>query len=137
MLRLWHLGAKHEVVAHWLGKNLYQDGFAQSPALTNSGTRIQYSLGYTTDNKPVVVIQDNILDGVPSDQWIDKVKETISQNFSNGIPVDGRLVCVNKMTRDEYTHSKNTQYYQAKDGTIYDSWDSSLEIPQYYWTMEE
>ena len=24
-----------------------------------------------------------------------------------------------------------------KDGTIYDSWDSSLEIPQYYWTMEE
>ena len=23
-----------------------------------------------------------------------------------------------------------------RDGTIYDSWDSSREIPQYFWTME-
>ena len=25
----------------------------------------------------------------------------------------------------------------VKDGTLYDSWDSSKEIPQYYWTKEE
>jgi hypothetical protein len=25
----------------------------------------------------------------------------------------------------------------VKNGDIYDSWDSSQEIPQYYWTMEE
>lgn len=25
----------------------------------------------------------------------------------------------------------------AQDGTLYDSWDSSGEIPQYYWTREE
>lgn len=24
-----------------------------------------------------------------------------------------------------------------KDGTLYDSWDSSRELPQYYWTKEE
>lgn len=66
----------------------------------------QYSLGYTTDNKPVVVVEDDILKGVPKNKWIETVKNTISEKFADGIPVSGRLIKVNQKTRNEFTNSK-------------------------------
>ena len=79
----------------------------------------QYSISYTTDNNPVVVVEDNILEGVPKNKWIETVKNTISEKFSNGIPVRGRLIKVNSVTRNEYANSKNTRYLRASDGSVY------------------
>ena len=79
----------------------------------------QYSLGYTTDNKPVVVVEDDILKGVPKNKWIETVKNTISEKFSDGIPVSGRLIKVNSVTRNEYANSRNTRYLRATDGSVY------------------
>lgn len=36
-----------------------------------------------------------------------------------------------------YVLSFGNHVATIKDGTLYDSWDSSREVPQYYWTMEE
>lgn len=79
----------------------------------------QYSLGYTTDNKPVVVVEDDILKGVPKNKWIETVKNTISEKFADGIPVSGRLIKVNSVTRNEYANSRNTRYLRATDGSVY------------------
>lgn len=79
----------------------------------------QYSLGYTTDNKPVVVVEDDILKGVPENKWIETVKNTISEKFSDGIPVSGRLIKVNQKTRNEFTNSKNSQWYSENNQIIY------------------
>lgn len=79
----------------------------------------QYSLGYTTDNKPVVIVEDDILKGVPKNKWIETVKNTISEKFSDGIPVSGRLIKVNSVTRNEYANSRNTRYLRATDGSVY------------------
>ena len=79
----------------------------------------QYSLGYTTDNKPVVVVEDDILKGVPKNKWIETVKNTISEKFSDGIPVSGRLIKVNQKTRNEFTNSKNSQWYSENNQIIY------------------
>ena len=37
----------------------------------------KYSIRYTTDNKPVAVIDDDILSGKPKSEWVKTVKDTI------------------------------------------------------------
>ena len=80
---------------------------------------VKYSIRYTTDNRPVAVIDENILEGVPRAEWINKVKQTISEKFSDGIPVGGRLVRVNLKTRNEYTKSKDSQKLETRAPIIY------------------
>ena len=80
---------------------------------------ISYSISYTTDNKPVAVIDEDILSGVPKSKWVQTVKNIISEKFTDGIPIGGRLIKVNKITRSEYTNSKYSQYLKSADGTVY------------------
>ena len=84
-----------------------------------SGEGAQYSIAYTTDNRPVVVVEENILDGLPRSEWVKKVKQTIAGKFSDGIPVSGRLVRVNLKTRNEYTKSKDSQKLEKRAPIIY------------------
>ena len=79
----------------------------------------KFSVEYTDDNKPVVVITDNILKGVPKKDWITTVKKTISNKFKNGIPIKGRLIKVNKDTGNEYTNSSYTQRIRSTNSTVY------------------
>ncbi len=79
----------------------------------------QYVIAYTDQNIPVVVIKQDILAGVAETDYVDHVKNVIKNRFSV-IPIAGRLVKVNLTTRDEYTNSKNTQYYRTKDNAIYE-----------------
>ena len=80
---------------------------------------VRYSIEYTTDNKPVAVIEDDILSDVPKAEWIKTVKRTISEKFSGGIPISGRLIKVNSITRSEFTNSKYSKYLKSSDGTVY------------------
>ena len=158
--------AEREVVADWIGDNLYKSGFAkaivngdatignafvrtidrlrlalgtkksrshtnltvverlflralESKASSSEGGYAQYKIGYTTDNRPVVVINEDILSDVSYEQYIDVAEDILKNRFPNGVPVSGRLIKINKITRDEYTHSRNTRYYKAKDGALY------------------
>lgn len=76
-------------------------------------------VGYTTDNKPVAVINDNILAEVPKSQWIKTVKETISEKFANGVPIKGRFIKVNRITRNEFVNSKYSQHLKQFNKVIY------------------
>ena len=87
---------------------------------TASGSeKVSYSISYTTDNEPVAVIDEDILSGVPKSKWVQEVKNIISEKFTDGIPIGGRLIKVNKITRSEYTNSKYSQYLKSADGTVY------------------
>lgn len=79
----------------------------------NSGVR--YSIGYTTDNIPVAIVEEDILDGVPKSDWVTTVKSVLSEKFGGGIPISGRLVRINKITRSEYTNSKYSNYLKDSD----------------------
>lgn len=114
------MGKNHE--AHEAARRLWVS-FTKCLARTKSEAAEElkrYAVAYTTDNRPVAIIEENILDGVPKSQWVKVVKKTLSENFSAGIPVSGRLIKVNQNTRNEYTYSKNSQYYRDNDGTIYE-----------------
>ena len=78
-----------------------------------------FSIEYTTQNEPVAVIDEDILLGIPKAKWVETVKNTIHRKFSGGIPVSGRLIKVNKITRNEYTNSKDSQWNRWNERTIY------------------
>ena len=86
---------------------------------TQENSNIKHSIRYTTDNKPVVVIEENILDRVPENEWVKTVKTVMSEKFSAGIPIKGRLVKVNRITKREYVNSNDTQKYEKKNPEIY------------------
>lgn len=79
----------------------------------------QFMVGYTTDNRPVAIIEEDILSGVPESEWVNTVKNTMKDRFANGIPIAGRLIKVNSITRREYVGSGDTAGIRATDGTIY------------------
>ena len=85
----------------------------------DDGTDIKYSIEFTNDNRPVVVIENDILKDVPRSEWVKTVKNTISEKFSGGIPVSGRLIKVNKITRNEYTNSQYTKTIMRSDDAAY------------------
>ena len=84
-----------------------------------SSNDIKYSIGYTTDNNPVVVINDDILKGVKKSDWVKTVKNTISDKFSNGIPIKGRFIKVNRITRNEYTNSNYSKKLKRENSIFY------------------
>lgn len=114
MLQLWDAALKTADVNY----NAAQSVGKLSPA---TGSEVQYmAVGYTTDNQPVAIIEEDILDGVPQDQWAKTTRNVMRDRFSEGIPIAGRLIKVNEITRSEYTKSKDTMKYRATDGTIYE-----------------
>lgn len=86
---------------------------------SENGSGKSYSIAYTTENNPVAIIDDDILDGVPKSDWVKTVKKTISERFSDGIPIGGRLIRVNQKTLNEFANSNNSQWYAKNDQVIY------------------
>lgn len=45
----------------------------------NTEPEIKFSVGYTVNNKPVAIIDNDILEGIPENQWEEKVKELLKK----------------------------------------------------------
>lgn len=87
-------------------RNRYAE--AQSRAETVRGenkTGEKYKIDYTTDNRPVVVVENDFLKGVDPKDYARETKKILS-GFKPGIPVKGRFVTVSRQSATEYTHSK-------------------------------
>ena len=76
---------------------------------TRDGTRFSYSLGQTTDNKPFVEVEQDILAGVPETNWVKTVKENLKKKFPNGITVGNNEINIDKQSRREMTFSRYMQ----------------------------
>ena len=63
------------------------------------------SLVITEDNRPVAVIEEDILDGVPESEWRSKAKQIMAERFPDGVIVSGEKVKINRNSRNEFTKS--------------------------------
>lgn len=79
---------------------------------------VRMSIQKTNGGKSVVVIEDNILEGVAKRDYAKVVRQAM-RKFDGGIPIGGRLIKVNAITRNEFTQSKNTQFYKGSNDVIY------------------
>lgn len=69
-----------------------------------------FSIEETTDNRPFVQIDEDILQGVPKSEWKKTVKEVLKQRFPNGIPLGNNLIRITGKSRGELTNSGYTKY---------------------------
>lgn len=80
---------------------------------------VQWSVSYTEDNRPVAVIEEDILEGVNRNDWTRTVKKVLAQRFKDGIPVAGRTVAVNRTTRNEYTNSQYSKRLNRENDKMF------------------
>ena len=85
--------------------------FAEGAQLGNQ------AIGKTTDNRPFVEIERDILAGVPEDQWRKTVKENLKRKFPDGVTVGNNQIKIDGNSRDEITSSNYTVWlkYNAPD----------------------
>ena len=82
-------------------------------------TQMQLAIEYDRNNRPFVVVEEDILEGVPKEEWIDKVKETMAQKFPEGIRVGNNIIRISRKTRKEWTRSKNSSWLRYNDADAY------------------
>lgn len=96
------------------------DNLSQRKQLVNGSSALDedtalYSIRYTEDNQPVAVIDKNILADVPKSRWVKTIKRMLTEKFRGGVPISGRLIKINYITRSEYTNSKYSRYLRDND----------------------
>ena len=98
----------------------WQENQSKTEKNTADDSDVEYAIGYTVENNPVAIVESDVLAGVPKSQWVKTIKNTLSGKFSNGIPISGRLIKVNKKSREEYTNSKYSKYLRDNDSILYE-----------------
>ena len=78
------------------------------------GEGVQHRIEYDQNNRPFVVVEEDILNGVPKRNWIKMVENTLKQRFPNGVEIGGRQIKINAITRDEITRSKDSQRLEKR-----------------------
>lgn len=79
------------------------------------GSPEKYSIGKTTDNKPFVEVEQDILAGVPEADWVKTVKENLKKKFPNGITVGNNEINIDYQSRQEMTFSRYMQWLYNND----------------------
>ena len=102
--------AAEEVQQH---TNQAQENAAQE------GGEARFSIQYDQDNTPYVVIEEDILAGVPRNRWIDAVKDTLKKKFPNGVHVGNNGIKINSQTRREMTFSEYTKWLARNKPGVY------------------
>ena len=65
----------------------------------------RFSIQYDRDNNPYVLVEDDILEGVPRNEWVRTVKDNLRQRFPNGVTVGNNVININQQSRREMTFS--------------------------------
>ena len=78
-----------------------------------------YAIGKTTDNKPFVEVEQDILAGVPEADWVKTVKENLKKKFPNGITVGNNEIQIDGRSRQEMTFSRYMQWLYNNDPQLH------------------
>ena len=95
---------------------------AQQAAEENGETRgppDRYSIEYDANNRPFVTVDNDILLGVPQNEWVATVKKVLSSKFPDGIKVGSQEIKINRQSRNEMTFSEYTKWLRNNDKSLY------------------
>ena len=81
------------------------------------GTR--YAIRQDANGESYIDIDEDILKGVPREEWKTTVKQAIKERFPNGFERNGWTILNHKDGRNEFVRSKSTMMLQRTDGTAY------------------
>lgn len=79
----------------------------------------QYNVGYDVNNKPFIIIEEDILQNIPQKEWISKVKEVFKNKFPNGIDMNFFNIAINAKSKNEFVNSEYTRNLKRNNKQIY------------------
>lgn len=79
----------------------------------------KFSIKYDVNNKPFVVVENDILSGKSKNQWANIVKKNLAAKFPNGVVVGNNLININKQSRMELAFSEYTKWLAKNNKGIY------------------
>lgn len=91
----------------------------KSKSAAQAGGTGRFSIRYDQDNNPYVVIEEDILAGVPRSEWVRTVKDNLRQKFPNGVTVGRNVIEIDKQSRREMTFSNYMQRLMRTDRQIF------------------
>ena len=71
------------------------------------------------DNNTIIDIKSNILENIPKEDWLARVKNVIRSAFSKGFSINGEHIDVSAKSRGEFVKSKDSVYLRDKSPEIY------------------
>lgn len=105
-----HIQRAHDLLEQTLkraGKTAHADG------------ETRYAMGWTTNGRQYVEIENDILKGLPESEWPKAAKEALKK-YSGGIPVGRNTVYVSQKTYGEWTKSGDARRIQREDPQAYE-----------------
>lgn len=79
----------------------------------------RYQIKYDTENRPFVVVETDILNGVNPSEWVTTVKKNLAEKFPDGVHVGNNDIKINRQTRQEMTFSEYTKWLSRNDKATY------------------
>lgn len=92
--------------------SLSQPSADSSPVGGAKGSELpkpRFSIGYDRHNRPFVTVEEDILKGVPREDWVRTVKDNLRKKFPDGVTVGNSEIRINDQSRREMTFSKYMQ----------------------------
>ena len=78
-----------------------------------------YSIDYDQSNRPFVTVEEDILEGVPRENWVKTVKDNLRKKFPNGVTVGNSEIKIDKQSRGEMTYSQYTKKLMREQPQLY------------------
>lgn len=82
---------------------------------SEAGSGVRYRIGRTSGNQSFVEVKDDILAGIPQEEWVSTVKKNLKQKFPDGIVVGNNEIIIDGQSRQEMTYSKYMQWLYNND----------------------
>ena len=95
-----------------------ENGAAQATGPPENADK--HLIGRTTDNRAFVVVDNDILDGIPKAEWVKTVRNNLKKKFPNGVYVGKNQIKINQQSRREMTFSKYMQTVYKNDPQVYE-----------------
>ena len=83
------------------------------------GRNIRFSIQKDDDGESYIKIDEDILNGVPREEWKTVVKQAIKERYPNGFERNGWTILNSKEGRKEFVWSRYTKGLQWENGTAY------------------
>lgn len=81
------------------------------------GTR--FDIGYDRNNRPFVTVEEDILEGVPREEWVRTVKDNLRKKFPGGVTVGNSTITINAKSRNEMTLSRYMKWLSRTEPKLF------------------
>lgn len=84
-----------------------------------AGEQTQFAIRRDEAGKAIVVVEEDILSGIPKKDWAKTVKQVLKEKFPNGVTVGNNQIQMTGKSRNEIVNAKDSQWLRNNRPDVY------------------